>query len=225
MLIIDELTKLKQRLLNQSSLKEQAFYQFLIDERLSYPIQVDLTEIEQICYSAYCIDIPSKKNLTNLIKAHRRTQPIGGMHYTENLIDLSAMAMNNVELEKGNLKSYCENHSTRDFYILNHLFPNVSFNPPLPQSAIDQIALHLHKGKSSQEEWKQVLLKALYETSDLRDIYVIEQWYKQAMDDNPIVHRTNDIIYVRDTLTQVVEKTERRVKFAMGTVSCTAIGN
>ena len=35
----------------------------------------------------------------------------------------------------------------------------------------------------------------------------------------PIVHRTNDIIYVRDTLVQVVEKTERRVKLAIRIVS------
>ena len=59
-------------------------------------------------------------------------------------------------------------------------------------------------------------LLPLYETSDLTDFYVIEQGYLQAMDDNPIVHQTNDIIYVRDTLAQIVEKTERRVKFAMG---------
>ena len=216
MLIIDELTKLKQRLLNQSSLKEQAFYQFLVNEPLNYPNKNNLTEIEQICLSVFGNDLLSKKEL---IIAQRKKQPIGGMHYTENLIELSAMAKDSINLEKEHLQLYCENHSMRDFYILNHLFPDILSNLPPAQGAVDQIALHLYKDESPEEGWKPLLLKAFYETSDLIDFYIIEQGYLQAMDDNPIVHRTNDIIYVRDTLTQVVEKTEHRVKFAMGTVS------
>ena len=219
MLIIDELRGLKQKFINNSSLKEQAFYQFLVNDPLSYPSKNDLTDIEQICYSVFCIDIPSKKDLTNLIEVQRRTQPISGMHYTENLIELSAMVMDNVELEQKNLKSYCEKCSMRDFYILSNLFPDISSNLPQPQGAIDQIASHLHTGDFPQEDWKPLLLKALYETSDLIDIYITEQCYKRAMDDNPIVHRTNDLTYVRDTLAQVIKKTERRVKFAMGMVS------
>ena len=215
MLIINELSGLKQKFINNSSLKEQAFYQFLVNDPLSYPQKDDLTDIEQICYSVFCIDTPSKKALSNLIEVQRRTQPIGGMHYKENLIELAAMVIDNVELERKNLKSYCEKCSTRDFYILNNLFLEISSYLPQPQSVIDQIASHLHKGDFPQEDWKTLLLKALYETSDLIDIYVIEQCYKQAMDDNPIIHKTNDIIYIKSMLAQVVEKTERRVNLAI----------
>ena len=222
MLIIDELKKLKHKLLNKSSLKEQAFYQFLVNEPLNYPTNKNLTEIEQICLSVFSSDLLSKKEL---IIVQRKKQPIGGMHYTENLIELSAMAKDNINLEKGNLKLYCENHSMRDFYILNQLFPDFLSNIPPSQGAVDQIALYLYKDESPEEGWKPLLLEALYETSDLIDFYVIEQGYLQAMYDNPIVHRTNDIIFIRDTFVQIVAKTERRVKLTIKIVSVLLLGS
>ena len=151
MLIIDELTVLKQKIINKSSLKEQIFYQFLVDEPLSYPAKNDLTEIERICYSAFCTDIPSNKDLTDLIEAQKRTRPIRGMHYTENLIELTAMALANSESKKETLKAYSESHSTRDFYILHALFSDHAFNLPTPQGTIDEIALHLYKESFSRK--------------------------------------------------------------------------
>ena len=108
MLIVHELKQLKQTLLDQSSLKEQAFYLFLIEDPLNYPTKSGLSEIEQVCLSVFCANTSFKTNLTNLIETQRRKQPISGMHYTENLIELSAMATDNVELERKNLKSHCE---------------------------------------------------------------------------------------------------------------------
>lgn len=218
MLLITELIKLRHHLLNTSSLslKEKAFYQFLVDDPLTYPTENDLTEIEQICLAAFSDNLSSKKEL---IAAQRKKGPIHGMHYSKNLIELSAMAIENLELERSNLELYCEKCSTRDFYILNKLFSNIPSNPLQPRDAIDQIALHLYRNNFPQEGWKPLLLTALYETSDLTDFYIIEQGYQQAMNNSPIVHQVNDILYLRDTLAQVVKKTERRVKFALGTTS------
>ena len=217
MLLINELIKLRHRLLNTSSLslKEKAFYQFLVGEPLNHPTGNNLAEIEQICLAVFSGDLLSKKEL---ITTQRKKQPIHGMHYTKNLIELSAMARDNVEVERKNLKSYCENHSTRDSYILNCLFPDILSNPPLPQGAVDEIAMHLYKGESPQEGWESLLLKALYETSDLIDFYVIEQGYLQGMYDNPIVHKIEAIRYIRDILIDAEEKSERRVKFTIAGV-------
>ena len=215
MLIIDELKKLKQDLLAKSSLKERAFYGFLVEQPLNYPTEYDLADIAKIYLSIFCTSVPSKEDLTNLIEAQRKKQPISGMHYTANLIELSAMAKDNIELEREHLESYCQDHSTRDFYILNHLFRGVSSNPPFPQGAIDTIALYLHKGEFPQDGWKPLFFKALQETSDLMDCYVLEQGYLQAMDDSPIVHRVQDILYVRNTFARFIRKTERRVKITI----------
>lgn len=223
--ITDELRKQQQILLDKSSLKERAFYGFLVRKPLNYPTEGDLAEIEKICLSIFCTGIPSKEDLTNLIEAQRRKRPISGMHYTKNLIDLSAMAIDNVELERGNLKSYCQNHSTRDFYILNRLFPDISSNPPQPQRSIDKVALDLYKGEFPQEEWQPLLLHALLETSDLRDFYVIEQAYSKALVDYPIVHQVEAIGYIRDAFVRFIERTERRVKITIMVVSVLLFGS
>ena len=216
MLIADELKNLKQSLLDRSSLKERAFYFFLIEAPFRYPPENDPSEINQICLSVFCTDAPDKQEI---IQAQRRMQPIRGMHYTGNLIELSAMAQDNAGLEWENLKSHCDNHSTRNFYILNHLFPNISSNPPIPQGAIDEISLYLYKDEFPRDEWKPLLFEALQEASDLIDFYITEQGYLQAMDDNPIIRQVDDIIYVRNASVCFVEKTERHVKRNIGIVS------
>ena len=216
MLIADELKDLEWILLDRSSLKERAFYFFLIEAPFSYPTEKALSDIDQICLSVFCTDAPDKQEI---IQARRKMHPIRGMHYTGNLIELSAMAQDNVRLERENLKSHCDNHSARNFYILNHLFSNISSAPPIPQGAIDEISLYLYKDEFPREGWKPLLLRALQEASDLTDFYVIQQGYLQAMADNPIVHRVEDIDYVRDVFVSFIKKTERRVKSAILVVS------
>lgn len=223
MLLINELKKLRHSFLNTSSLslKEKAFYQFLVGEPLSYPTGNNLTEIEQICFAVFSGDFLSKKKL---IATLRKRQPIHGMHYRQSLIELSAIALDNVESERENLKSYCEECSTRDFYILNNLFPNILSNIPQPEDAVDQIALHLYNSNFPQEGWESLLLKALHETSDLIDFYLVEQGYQRAMFDNPIVHQTHDINYVKHAFVRFIEKTERRVKLTIVVVGVVVLG-
>lgn len=220
-MLIDDLELKKEDIYNISSLKEQVFYKFLVGERLSCPTDNDLAENVQICLSVFCINAPSKKDL---IEKHRKTQPKKGLHYTTNLIDLCAIAKDYFEQERDNLMSYCQNNSTRDFFILKHIFPDLIHYPPKPLGNIDQIALHLYKGDYPPEGWKSLLLNALYETSDLIDFYIVEQGFLQAMDDHPIVHRVNEIAYVRDACKKFVEKTERNVKWTIRTFIILLLG-
>lgn len=210
LIIIEEFKRYKQYLFDQSSLKEQMFFRFLVKETLDYPSKEDLTDMEQICLSSFCNDAPSQKKL---IDRKRKEKVIGGMHYTNNLIELTAMAIDDIKQEEENLKSYCQNNPIKHYYILNQLFPDLSLYRADPHGSIDQIALHLCKKDFPKEGWKPLLLNALYETSDLIDFYVVEQGYQQAMDDHPVVHEVNNIDIVRNDCQKFVEKTERNVKW------------
>ena len=215
MLIYCELKKLEQKLLEKSSLKERVFYRFLLKKPIKYKPEKKLSDIQQICLSMFGLNAFVDRDL---IDQKRRSKVTGRKHYTQNLIDLAAMAKDNLEEERGNLISYCQNHSTRDFYILNHLFQDISRDPPIPQGDIDEIALHLYEGDFPSEGWKSLLFRALQVTSDLHDLYVIEQGYQQAMDDHPIIHQVNDILYVKNDCEKFVKKTERNVKLSIGIV-------
>ena len=91
--------------MQQIKLKGRSILSISSGQPLS-PAKNELTEIERQLF----VELEEEKN-----------QPIGGMHYTENLIELTAMALENPELERGNLKAYSESHSTTDFYILHVL--------------------------------------------------------------------------------------------------------
>ncbi len=216
MLIIEEFKRYKQYYLDRSSPKQEIFYKFLNRETLlDFLTKEDLTDIEQMCLSIFCTDVPSRKKL---IERKRKEKVIGGMHYTRNLIELTAMAIDDLKQEEDNLKTYCQDNPTRHFFILNQLFPDLTFYRADPQGSVDQIALHLCQKDLPKEGWKTLLINALYEISDLNDFYVVEQGYHQAMDDHPIIHQVNDILYVKNDCERFVKKTERNVKLAIGLV-------
>lgn len=216
MLLIGEIKIIKQNLLEKSSLKEKVFFWYLSGKPMKYQSEYNLTDIQRICFSMFVLNAPIEKDLINRKRSSKVT---GRMHYTQTLIDLAAMAKDNLEQERNNLLSYCKNHTTRDFYILNHIFPNISRDPPIPQGDIDQIALHLYKDDFPPEAWKSLLLRALQETSDLHDLYVVEQAYLRAMDDYPIIRSVNDIADVRNACEKFVEKVERRIKRTIKAIS------
>lgn len=210
-MIINELKTMKDSIYNDSSHKEQAFYQFLVGES-----ENGYTDRSSYLEPIYSIILMTDNPITKeLIEKHRETQPIGGFHYSTNLIELVAMAMDDIEQERDNLQIYCQDHSTKDFYIINSLFPNVIPYPPEPQGSIDQIAKHLYEGSFPSDNWRSLILKALYETSDLVDFYIVEKGVEKALDDSPIVHKVDDILQVRNVCFRFVQITESIVKFTI----------
>lgn len=206
-MIIEEINRIRRKLNNVSSPKELAFYQILDNQSLEKS-----SYLEEI----YTIMLMTNDPITKeLINKHRETQPIVGFHYSTTLIELVAMAMDDFNQERDNLETYCQNHSTRDFFILKTLFPDITSYPPEPQGSIDQIAKHLYEDSYPPEDWRPLILKALCETSDLVDLYIIEIGIQKAMDDNPILHRINDIIYVRDACNRFVQLSGFFVKIIM----------
>ena len=215
-MIIEEVNKIRRKLNNDLGPKDKAFYQILDNQSLEYSSEVVSSYLEEI----YTILLMTNEPITkDLINKHRGTQPIVGFHYSTNLIELVAMAMDDIDQERDNLQTYCQNHSTRDFYIIDSLFPNVNPYPPEPQGSIDQIAKHLYEGSFPTDNWRVLILKALCEISDLVDLYIVEKGIQKAMDDNPILHKVDDISQVRNACFRFVQVTEFFIKLTMGIVS------
>jgi hypothetical protein len=127
MIFADEVASIAEKLKQQASRKELALYQRLIGNPMPYPGDDNLRDIEQVCLSAFCTDAPDK---TDLVERFRRSKPIKGIHYTNNLVELSAFAIYDPEAEADHLKSFCSTSSARDYLILNRLFPGVCTSQP-----------------------------------------------------------------------------------------------
>ncbi len=215
MFIRGELNALEENLLDQASLKEKAFYLFLTDKPISYPLDEDLSEIQQICLSQFCLESPSKKSEIERI---RKAKPIMGMHYANNLIELFAISLSDPKAEKGNLKTYCNNHSTRDFFVLSTKFRGYCTTPPEPKNATDKIAMHLFEG-SSPENWTELFGSALQEASDLIDTFVLGKAYLVIMNEHPMSQKLEDLTFANENieklLTLVENKIQRRVAYSV----------
>ena len=150
--------------------------------------------------SAFCISAPNK---TDLVERFRRSKPIKGMHYANNLVELAAFAIYDRDSEADHLKSFCSTSSTRDYLILNHLFPGVCPSRPSATRAVDIIATWLDNG-SFPHDWKSVFLDAIQNANDLLDLYVIRQGYTHLWECHPSTEQRRDLQYLSSQLDRAI---------------------
>jgi hypothetical protein len=201
MILGDELAAIEEKLKQQASWKEVALYHKLIVNPLSYPGDDELTDIEQICLSAFTGTL----NKTDLVDRFRRSKPIKGIHYANNLVELAAFAIYEREAEADHLKSFCSTSSARDYFILNRLFPGVCTSQPSPIRGVDIIATWL--GDSSfPEDWKSVFVDAMQNANDLLDLYVIREGYIHLWECHSSTDQTRDLQYLSGQLDRAINR-------------------
>jgi hypothetical protein len=206
MILADEMAAIEEKLKQQASRKELAFYQRLTGHPLPYPGDDKLMDIEQVCLSALCTGAPNK---TDLVERFRRSKPIKGLHYANNLIELAAFAIHDRDSEADHLKSFCSTCSARDHLILNQLFPGVCTLRPSSTRPVDIIATWLDDG-SSPDDWKPVFLDALQSANDLLDLYVIRQGYVHLWECHPSTEQRRDLQYLGGQLDRAINRIKVR---------------
>jgi hypothetical protein len=205
MILADELAATEEKLKQQASRKELALYRKLIGNPLPYPGDDKLNDIEQICLSAFT----GTPNKTDLVDRLRRSKPIKGIHYANNLVELAAFATYDREAETDHLKSFCSTSSARDRLILNQLFPGVCTSPPATTRAVDIIATWIDDG-SFPQDWKSVFLDAMQNANDLLDLYVIREGYTQLWECHPSTEQWRDLQYISGQLDRAISHIKMR---------------
>lgn len=215
MLLAEELKSLTQKLKGEASKKEIVFFQFLINNPLPYPNDKNLSEQEQVVFAAFCSASPDKRELADKL---RGTKPIKGIHYSNNLIDLAAFAKFDRTKETDNLKTYASAHSTRDYFILNKLFPDVLSYPPEPINAVDEVASNLLTSGILSNK-KQILIAAIQSAEDLLDVYVVRESYLHLLDIQPVAQYKRDLSVFITQLARLIKRVDIivRVVLTIGT--------
>lgn len=220
MILADEIAAKEENLKKRASKKELALYHILIGNPLPYPGDDKLMNIEQVCLSAFCSSAPNK---IDLVEHSRRTKPIKGIHYTNNLVELAAFAIYDREFEADHLKSFCSTSSARDHFILNQLFPRICTSRPSTTKAIDTIALWL-EDRSFPCDWKPVFLDALQNANELLDLHVIRQGYMYLLDHHPSYEQTRDLQYLSDQLQGSIKYIKSRSNRWFNAIAITITG-
>ncbi len=211
MLLAEELKSLTQKLKAKASPKELAFFQFLVNTPPPYPNDKTLSEQEQVVFAAFCSGSPDKGELADKL---RGTKPIRGIHYSNNLIELAAFAKFDLDKEIENLKSYAPNHSTRDYFVLKKLFPDVPIYPPEPNDAVDKVAFKLLTNALSFGD-KATLSEAIQASEDLLDVYVINESYLHLLDLQPTTQYRRDLSVLTSQLARVIKRVDAATRIIL----------
>jgi hypothetical protein len=219
MILADELASIEEKLKQQASKKELALYLRLIGNSLPYPGDDELNDIEQVCLSAFCSGAPNK---LDLIERFRRSKPIKGIHYANNLVELAAFATHAREAEADHLKSFCATSSARDCLILNHLFPGVCSSLPSASRAVDLVATWLDKD-SFPDDWQSPFLDAMQNANDLLDLYVLRRSYIHLWMCHSSTEQVRGLQYLGSQLERVMTYIKGRSNRRFNTITVTII--
>jgi hypothetical protein len=211
MLLADELKTLTDKLKAKASQKELTFFLYLINDPLVYPLDENLSEQEQVLCAAFCSGAPAKSELAEKL---RGTKPIRGIHYSNNLIELTAFAKYELKQEIEHIKAYAANHRTRDYFILNRIFPEVLSYPPKPANAVDKIASKILTGDLSNND-KSLLFEAVQRIEDLLDVYVVREGYLLLLDYQPATRYRIDLSILTSQLTKAIKRIDAATRVVL----------
>jgi len=176
--MIKDLLEKESELLNSASEKEVIFYNYLLNTPLPHPNDKNISEILSLCYGAfttpYQLDSGKAKSY-----AHN-SKPIKGMHYSNNLIELAALARHNMPEIRSQMNTYIETHGTKERYILKQVFPEVEITPN-NSTTIDRLVDEIILKKNRNYPIIN-LLSMIREAKDLLDLYTIKSIWVELID-------------------------------------------
>lgn len=193
MAIIDEIQEKKKRLEKSASEKDQVFFRYLNGEKIIIPDTEGIPDILKVCYSAFS----ESNSQTDLVKEVQRTQPVReGFHYSNNLVELIAVAKHDFEKEESNLQKYIDSHNAKEAYLINKIFPEIKCKTPLKiDTTIDQLVNDILV-KNNLTDGEEKILRALKDANDLLDMYVIEEALKVCYQLHPSTKDKEDVKYL-----------------------------
>jgi hypothetical protein len=214
-LLSQEIAALEEKIKAQASLKEVAFYQWLTGKPILEFRQSQINDIEKLCLSAFCTEFPPQKYLVEKIQ---KSKPIKGIHYSNNLIELAALAILDPNHEKENLKAFYQNASTRDCFIIQNLFSDFCESINAPKNSIDEIAKHI-VDDNFPDEWRYLFLRALKSSHDLLDIYIIQRGYIHLIKQSPAYEYITDLKELVFEIDLTIKRIKRRTTLTVNVLA------
>lgn len=166
MSFIDEFNKRENDLLKTASPKEIAFYNYVSGNPNKYSFNKEDAVIEDICKAAFSYDFPDKTHAVKLIK---NQQPIKGLHYSNNFIDLCALGKYDYDLFAPELQTYYETAGSAYRFLISEIFPQKFKFEENNKSEIDNVVSRIIVGS----DWNYPSIKILDLFSKVNDLILL----------------------------------------------------
>ena len=206
--LVRELKEVERNVLATASRKERAFYEYLIGSPWSFPEEKGVAHNELVCFGAFCKDPP---DVQDSLYAMTRENPIKGIHYSKNTIELFAAAVHRPEAERRNVVRHCEERGWKVTLLFRRIYPDLGLGSGECQDWGDTLAWHVMNG-AVPDQWPSIFLCAAKKVSDVVDMYILHSFCVKVIEGHPFTKRWRSAQKLATQLQKFMERCERRVR-------------
>lgn len=217
MMLLEEIEKaISQKREKGASNKDKFIFDFLNREKDSnlIPFESLPSAMDKICYAAF---LDKKRDVSQLVKKTQGEQPVMGLHYSNNLTELTAMAIHDFAFEEARLREYINNCSLKEQYILKHIFPGLDFRPKPHKNKIELLISEVLLTETPTVDIEQVI-SAFSEVTDLIDLFIIKHSYKTIYSLHPDRGLEQDLEALGLLYERLISYLERRFRMFYGII-------
>lgn len=207
--IINE--EIESRIENGISDKEHIFFSFLIEQQKRVVDFITLScDMDKICYSAF---VKSEHDVSKLVVKEQGKNPCMGFHYSDNLIELIAMAKHDFPFEQENIESYLNSSSLRDRFVMHSIFPQIELdkvsddNTNLIDSVVSKILL-----TDSLPNSFDIITDAFSDKNDMIDLFILKKATQKILSFHPdrgLEKDLNEVILFHHNLSENIKNRYR----------------
>lgn len=210
--MISEILEIQKKIYDNSSAKEKTFFSFLNGSPVNYEEVDSLTEADELVLQAFS---KNSKFETTLAVKYLRTKPVKNIHFSNNLIELCAVAYLKFDETKEYLQKYYENSGSRDRWIINQIFPDICFE----KKSIDRFNELIDLADNHEISNSIVLImNHLASAEDLLDLFLIKDIYIRSIQKN-----INYLLFTHKRILNISNKISNQIVNAIFIITFTII--
>ncbi|KKK74849.1 hypothetical protein LCGC14_2879650, partial [marine sediment metagenome] len=179
MSFFDQIRIKTEKLLLGASPKERMFYEFITG---GHPERIELgnTLTDDLCRDAFVERAKQSIPLNVLQKA----QPLKNIHYTNNLIDLTAASIIDITNEQKNIEAYINMHTLRESYLISIALGTELVTRTKVEKDIDRL-IELIEIQKIVDGVPELLTSTLSGVIDIFDVIVLKKIYTTYLKIHP----------------------------------------
>lgn len=208
MTLLDEILKKEKDILLRSSVRERLFYAFITATEVDNSISVPDGEIDKVCYSAFT---KSSLDVSKELQRSLNAMPVKGLHFSSNLLSLVAFSIKSQDAKAKYLHNYFSTCNLAHQFIIVKIFNEFTL-PSTPKVTTDFdkliVATFINKNYEQSEEY---LFKALQNTNDLIELFVLKEAYFEILKVHPNTETSNLLNELAQTFQKVVTASKKRI--------------
>lgn len=208
MTLFDEIFKKESDILDRSSVREKLFYYFLTDKKLNSSINIPEGEIDKVCYAAFA---DSRIDVSKELQRSLNAAPVKGLHFSNNLLSLTAFSIISEEARKKFLNSYFTDCSLAHQFILTKVFPELSLSTsPKLATDFDKLILEVFVNKE-YTNGELLLISGLEKVNDLLELYILRASYFEIIKVHPNTETSNNLKELAFSFQMIIDASKRRI--------------